>query len=400
MRIQLQQPILLWLFLFFETIPKKHKKRYCTINRICFFPKEMIDLLKNTKIHAVIFALLAAVFYAINIPFSKLLLNNIEPTFMASFLYLGAGIGVGIMYLFHIGAEDKSERLKKSDLPYTVGMIVLDIAAPIFLMLGIRIGSASNASLLGNFEIVATTLIALLVFKEKVTGKLWIAIGFITISSIVLSFEGAESFRLSFGSVFVILATCCWGLENNCTRKISGKSTYEIVLLKGLFSGAGSFMVAILMGEKLPSLLNISYAMILGFVAYGLSIFMYIRAQRDLGAAKTSAYYAVAPFAGAFLAFIINGEKLTAVYFIGLIFMLIGSVFVVYDTMLKHHSHGHSHTIVHTHNGITHTHVITHEHGHDHFFSEEKHGHNHNNYVHSEEHRLSHFGDKVLESDL
>ena len=159
-------------------------------------------------------------------------------------------------------------------------------------------------------------------------------------------------------------------------------------------------MVAILMGEKLPSLLNISYAMILGFVAYGLSIFMYIRAQCDLGAAKTSAYYAVAPFAGAFLAFIINGEKLTAVYFIGLIFMLIGSVFVVYDTMLKHHSHGHSHTIVHTHNGITHTHVITHEHGHDHFFSEEKHGHNHNNYVHSEEHRLSHFGDKVLESDL
>ena len=100
------------------------------------------------------------------------------------------------------------------------------------------------------------------------------------------------------------------------------------------------------------------------------------------------------------MAFIINGEKLTAVYFIGLIFMLIGSVFVVYDTMLKHHSHGHSHTIVHTHNGITHTHVITHEHGHDHFFSEEKHGHNHNNYVHSEEHRLSHFGDKVLESDL
>ncbi|MDD6881277.1 MAG: DMT family transporter [Firmicutes bacterium] len=345
---------------------------------------------KHTKTLAVIFALLAAVFYAINTPFSKLLLNNIEPTFMASFLYLGAGIGVGIMYLFYIRKEDKSERLTKSDLPYALGMIVLDIVAPIFLMLGISVGSASNASLLGNFEIVATTLIALFIFNEKVTLRLWIAIGFITVSSIVLSFEGADSFHLSLGSVFVILATCCWGFENNCTRKISEKSTYEIVVLKGLFSGAGSFIVAIIIGEKIASLQYILYAMILGFVAYGLSIFMYIRAQRDLGAAKTSAYYAVAPFVGTFLAFIINGEKLTAIFFIGLIFMLIGSFFVVYETMLKHHCHLHTHTIVHTHDEITHTHVITHEHWHDHFLSEEKHEHKHDDYINSEEHRLAH----------
>lgn len=351
---------------------------------------------KHTKAFAVIFALLAAVFYAINTPFSKLLLNNIEPTFMASFLYLGAGSGVGIMYLFYIRKESKSEKLTKSDFPYTVGMIVLDIAAPIFLMLGISVGSASNASLLGNFEIVATTLIALLIFKEKVTSKLWIAIGFITISSIVLSFEGADSFQLSLGSVFVILATCCWGFENNCTRKISEKSTYEIVVLKGLFSGIGAFIVAIIMREKIPSFQYILYAMILGFIAYGLSIFMYIRAQRDLGAAKTSAYYAVAPFIGTFLAFIINGEKLTAIFFIGLIFMLIGSFFVVYDTMLKHHSHRHTHTIVHTHNEITHTHVIIHEHGHDHFVLEEKHGHHYNNYMNSEGHRLAHLKEQNI----
>lgn len=355
-----------------------------------FTSQEMNALLRNTKILPVLFALLAAVFYAINTPFSKLLLTCIPPTFMASFLYLGAGVGVGIMYLFHIRKEDKSERLTKSDLPYTIGMIVLDIAAPIFLMLGIRVGSASNASLLGNFEIVATTLIALLIFKEQVTARLWLAIGFITISSILLSLDGADSFQLSFGSVFVILATCCWGLENNCTRKISDKSTYEIVVLKGLFSGAGSFIVAMLLGEKLPSLSYISCAMILGFVAYGLSIFLYIRAQSDLGAAKTSAYYAVAPFVGTFLAFLINGEKLTPIFFVGLLFMLIGSVFVVYDTMLKHHSHGHTHTVVHTHNGVTHTHVITHAHGHNHFVSEEQHGHNHRDYLNSEEHRLSH----------
>lgn len=351
---------------------------------------DLSNMDKSRKFMAVILALLAAIFYAINTPFSKVLLNKIPPTFMASFLYLGAGIGVGIMYLFRSKNEDKYERLNKTDFPYTIGMIVLDIMAPIFLMIGINIGSVSNASLLGNFEIVATTLIALLIFKEKVTSKLWIAIGFITVSSIVLSIEGSVSFQFSLGSLFVILATCCWGLENNCTRKISDKSTYEIVLLKGFFSGGCAFIVALILGERIPEIKYIIIALLLGFVAYGLSIFMYIRAQRDLGAAKTSAYYAVAPFVGTFLAFIVNGEKLTLTYFIGLVFMIIGSMFIVYDTMVKYHIHSHSHTIVHTHDGITHTHVVVHEHGHRHFTSEEIHDHKHEGYINSEEHKLIH----------
>ena len=326
----------------------------------------------------------------INTPVSKFLLNNVTPTFMAAFLYLGAGVGVGIMYLFHIKKEEKAERLTKQDLPYTIGMIVLDIAAPIFLMIGIKMGTASNASLLGNFEIVVTTLMALLIFKEQVSGKLWIAIGFITLSSIVLSFEGSGSFQFSIGSLFVILATCCWGLENNCTRKISDKSTYEIVLLKGIFSGGGSFTIAMVLGEKIPEMIYIAIVMLLGFVAYGLSIFLYIRAQRNLGAAKTSAYYAVAPFIGSFLAFVVNGEKLAVEYFIGLALMLVGTVFVVYDTMINHHLHGHTHTIVHTHNGVTHTHMITHEHEHNHFGNEEGHGHKHEDYINSQEHKLAH----------
>ena len=342
------------------------------------------------KIGAVILAFLAAVFYAINTPVSKFLLNNVTPTFMAAFLYLGAGVGVGIMYLFHIKKEEEAERLTKQDLPYTIGMIVLDIAAPIFLMIGIKMGTASNASLLGNFEIVVTTLMALLIFKEQVSGKLWIAIGFITLSSIVLSFEGSGSFQFSTGSLFVILATCCWGLENNCTRKISDKSTYEIVLLKGIFSGGGSFTIAMVLGEKIPEMIYIAIVMLLGFVAYGLSIFLYIRAQRNLGAAKTSAYYAVAPFIGSFLAFVVNGEKLAVEYFIGLALMLVGTVFVVYDTMINHHLHGHTHTIVHTHNGVTHTHMITHEHEHNHFGNEEGHGHKHEDYINSQEHKLAH----------
>ena len=285
------------------------------------------------KVKAVLYAVAAAVFYALNVPCSKLLLERIAPTYMAAFLYLGAGAGVGIMYLFHHKHKPSAERLEKKDLSYTVGMVLLDIIAPILLMLGVKLGTSANASLLGNFEIVATTLIALFIFKEKVSRKLWVAIGLITLSSIILSFGGEDSFTFSVGSLLVLGATACWGLENNCTRSISDKSTYQIVTIKGFGSGTGSFIVAVILGEKLPELRFILPAVLLGFVAYGLSIFTYIRAQKTLGAAKTSAFYAIAPFIGAMLSFIFLCESLTITYMIAFCIMVLGTVFVVSDTL-------------------------------------------------------------------
>ncbi len=201
-----------------------------------------------------IYASLAAIFYAINIPCSKLLLTKIPAASMAGLLYLGAGIGIGIIYLFQIKKEDKSKSLSKDDLPYTVAMIILDIAAPILLMQGVKTGTSSSASLLGNFEIVATTIIALAIFKERVSCRLWISIILITLASIILSFENISSlkdgiFDLSAGSLFVLGATLCWGLENNCTRRLSEKSTYQIVTVKGLSSGSGALIVAVLLGD-------------------------------------------------------------------------------------------------------------------------------------------------------
>lgn len=289
--------------------------------------------MKNEKAAEVCYAIAAAVFYALNVPCSKLLLDKITPTFMATLLYLGAGAGVGIMYLFHHKHEAQTERLEKKDLPYTVGMVLLDIIAPILLMLGVKLGTSANASLLGNFEIVATTLIALFIFKEKVSRKLWAAIGLITLSSIILSLGGEDSFTFSVGSLLVLGATACWGLENNCTRSISDKSTYQIVTIKGFGSGTGSLIVAVILGEKLPELRFILPAVLLGFVAYGLSIFTYIRAQKTLSAAKTSAFYAIAPFIGAMLSFIFLRESLTITYMIAFAIMVLGTVFVVSDTL-------------------------------------------------------------------
>ncbi len=329
------------------------------------------------KSKAILYAFLAAVFYAVNVPVSKVLLQDVGPTTMAALLYLGAGIGIGILSLFNRKDGEKANPLSRKDLPFVLGMIVLDIAAPIFLMLGISYGSSANAALLGNFEIVATTVVALLFFKEAVSKRLWLAIALITLSSILLSFEGSDSFRFSYGSILVLAATVCWGFENNCTRNISSKSTYEIVFLKGVFSGLGSLVIAMVKGEAMPGLKYIASALILGFVAYGLSIFLYVRAQSVLGAAKTSAYYAVAPFVGAFLSFVFLREQLSWMYLVALVVMVGGSVLVVVDTLIRHHVHVHQHTFTHTHDGYTHTHTVTHSHGHDHFVTDDKHGHHH-----------------------
>lgn len=333
--------------------------------------------MEQNKLKAIMFAFLAAVFYAINVPISKVLLQHVGPTTMAALLYLGAGIGIGMMSLFNKKDREKAESLTKADLPYIVGMIVLDIAAPIFLMLGISYGSSANASLLGNFEIVATTVIALILFKEAVTKRLWLAIGLITLSSILLSFEGTDSFHFSYGSLLVIMATVCWGLENNCTRELSSKSTYQIVMLKGLCSGLGALVIALIKRESFPGIGYIAIALALGFVAYGLSIFMYVRAQNVLGAAKTSAYYAVNPLIGALLAFVFLSESLSWMYVIALIVMVIGSALVVVDTFIRQHDHEHQHTFTHSHGGSTHTHTVRHSHVHKHYLTEEKHRHRH-----------------------
>ena len=333
--------------------------------------------MEQNKLKAIMFAFLAAVFYAINVPISKVLLQHVGPTTMAALLYLGAGIGIGMMSLFNKKDREKAESLTKAELPYIVGMIVLDIAAPIFLMLGISYGSSANASLLGNFEIVATTVIALILFKEAVTKRLWVAIGLITLSSILLSFEGTDSFHFSYGSLLVIMATVCWGLENNCTRELSSKSTYQIVMLKGLCSGLGALVISLIKKETFPGFGYIAIALALGFVAYGLSIFMYVRAQNVLGAAKTSAYYAVNPLIGALLAFLFLSESLSWMYVIALIVMVIGSALVVVDTLIRQHDHEHQHTFTHTHGGSTHTHTVRHSHVHKHYLTEEKHRHRH-----------------------
>ena len=209
--------------------------------------------MKKTTTTGILLAILAAGLYAINSPFSKLLLEYIPSTLMAGFLYIGAGLCMGVIAIVRKARKTPrtEEKITKADLPYALAMIVLDIAAPIFLLLGLSLTTAANASLLNNFEIVATAIIALMIFKEKISPRLWAGILFVTLSCVLLSFEDISSFKFSYGSLFIILACICWGIENNCTRKLSSKDPLEIVLLKGIFSGLGSLVIGFCLGEKI-----------------------------------------------------------------------------------------------------------------------------------------------------
>ena len=214
--------------------------------------------------------------------------------------------------------------------------------------------------------------------KRLMTVLAVAAIILVTLASAILTFEGTEGFEFNAGSLLVLAASCCWGLENNCTRMLSSKSSVEITVIKGLCCGAGSLVLALLAGEKLPEVRYLLTTMVLGFVAYGLSINFYIKAQKDLGAAKTSAYYSVAPFLGVAFGMLL-GERPGIQFYLGLLIMAIATVLMVKDTIALQHTHAHTHVHCHPHRhgDLVHCHPHSHTHEHTHIHTEEGSQHTH-----------------------
>ncbi len=345
---------------------------------------------------AIGFAILAAVLYGISSPVAKILLETTSPELMAALLYLGAGLGMFAVNLVtqRKNRERKEAPLTKKDLPFVISMIVLDIAAPILLMLGLSLTTAANASLLNNFEIVTTALVALLIFRETIDRRLWIAIVLIAAGSILLTVDDPGSFSFSVGSILVILACVCWGVENNCTRMLSLKDPMQIVVVKGFGAGSGALLIAFLTSGMHTDLVSVIAALVLGFFAYGLSIYLYVRAQRDLGAARTSAFYAVAPFIGAAISFAVFQTPLTPLFALAAGFMVLGAYFAATGGHMHKHIHDpvkHDHR--HRHDDGHHTHVHdppvegehSHEHTHEHLEHDHPHGADmHHVHVHEE----------------
>jgi drug/metabolite transporter (DMT)-like permease len=352
-----------------------------------------MDRLKSQKTVFIAQALLAAVFFGASAPFTKILLGNISPIFLAAFLYLGSGTGIslikGYQQLRH-PSEALEAGIKKEDLKWLAGAILAGgIAAPIVLMFSLQNTPASTASLLLNFEGVATTLIAMLFFRESISRRAWAAILAITLASVFLSTNFGSGWGLSLGALGIVLATSLWGLDNNFTRNISGKDPLAIVAWKGLAAGTFSFLLAVILGEHLPALLTGLAAMLLGWVSYGLSTLLFIRSMRGLGAARTSALYGTAPLAGVLLSIVIFRENPGIIFGLAMLLMLAGAYWLVNEE----HRHTHFHTALlhaHAHNSAdpAHEHDSASEtHAHEHEHSAEEHEHDHMPDIH---HRHGH----------
>lgn len=322
--------------------------------------------------------LLAALLFGSSAPISKLLLGKMEPIPMAAFLYIGSGAGL-IIYKIVEGfiSKDKEHEapLRRMDIPWLLAAVFFGgVAAPIILMTSLRITPAATASLLLNFEGVATTLIAVIFLKENAGKTVWTAIGLITISSILLSWNFSNQWGFSLGAIGIIFACFCWGIDNNFTGKISLKDPFSIVIIKGIGAGCFSLILALALKNPIPNFKVIIGTMLLGCFSYGFSIVLYVLSLRGLGSTRTSALFGTAPFIGVILSFILCKDVPSFNFIIAAPIMILGTIFLLKE---KHqHKHKHS-TIVHEHRHCHNDEHHNHSHKYDQVKENEYHSHVH-----------------------
>ncbi len=288
--------------------------------------------MNKTRISPVIQVLVAAFLSGLSVPLSRLLLQEIDPVLMSSLLYLGSAVGLTLLiFLRRIShyQHKPDSRLKRADLPWLSGSIITGgVIAPILLMSSLSHTPSATASLLLNFESVATALIAVAFFKEMVGRRVFWAVAFITAGSIFLLLNTGEGWGVSAGALGIIGTTVLWGLDNNLTRKISARDPLVIGSIKGLVSGLISLGLALILHNTMPGVFVIIGALALGAVSYGIALALFIVAMRSLGAVRTSALFGTAPFWGTLLSFIIFRE-IQWVIFISLPFMAAGTVILL-----------------------------------------------------------------------
>lgn len=342
--------------------------------------------MKNQRTLSVLQVLLAAFLFGASAPLAKLLLGDIQPVLLAGLLYLGSGIGLGLL---HLAARVKTKpemaeaSLKGNDYVWLAGAILAGgIAAPILLLVSLQKTPASTASLLLNFEAVATALIAWLIFREAIGRRALAAILLITLAGILLSLEPSGKWGFSLGALGILAACLFWGLDNNFTRNISSKDPVLITLVKGLAGGTFSILLALSLGNSFPGIGTLLAALVLGSLSYGASIVLFIRAMRGMGAARTSALFNVSPLVGVILSILLLRDQPGWMFFVTIPILAVGAVLL----MTESHTHAHLHRAVthehaHTHSDGHHTHthddVVTGSHSHLHEHAEVTHAHVH-----------------------
>lgn len=305
------------------------------------------------------FALLSAILFGASTPFAKLLLGAVDPWLLSGLLYLGAGTGLAVVRVsravLHLPAAEAS--LRGADVPW-LGLVVLagGIVGPLLLMLGLSRTDATSASLLLNLEGLATLGIAWLWFRENVDLRLLLGAFAILAGAALLSWQGGAA--LDVGGLLIAGACLCWGIDNNLTRKLSSADPVQIAMFKGLVAGTMNLLLALAHGATLPGATIILAAWAIGFLGYGVSLTLFVLGLRHLGAARTGAYFSLAPFVGAMLAVGMLGEPISMTLLTAAALMGIG----LWLHLAERHEHEH------VHEAMEHEHRHRHDdhHRHDH----------------------------------
>jgi drug/metabolite transporter (DMT)-like permease len=304
-------------------------------------------------------ALTAALLFGASTPLAKLALSSANPLLVAGLLYLGSGAGLALLRaaLFTTGKRQLETRLSRTDLPWLIGAILAGgVAAPALLLIGLLTTSASTASLLLNLEAVATAIIAWVVFRENVDKRVGAGFAFILLGGILLSLPQEGRVAISGGALLIAAACLCWGIDNNLTRKISGSDPSQIAMWKGLVAGGVNTGLALAIGARFPAATVTLGVTVIGFLGYGVSLALFVRALRHLGTARTGAYFSTAPFAGAALSFALGQGRLDWAFCVAGVLMLAG----VWFHITERHEHPH------LHEPMEHEHLHFHDEHHQH----------------------------------
>jgi drug/metabolite transporter (DMT)-like permease len=318
-------------------------------------------------------AILSAALFGISPVLCKLVIGDMSPALLAGLLYLGSGIGLQILLLFQRkNPVEELRRLPARHRLALVGSVISGgIIAPLFLTYGIKLGSASEVSLLLNLETVATTFIAWLMFKEHVGLGVWGGKVLILLGSFVVILKSDNAVTFSIAGLLIILACFFWGIDNNLTRNIEDISATALASIKGLCSGTFNICLALIFTTGSVTVHQVSGSLLVGALSYGASLVCFIESLRRIGSARTSTYFAVGPFIGIFLSILVIGERPSPVFWFAAVCMFAGILF------LNREKHGH----LHAHSMLSHCHSHIHDehHRHDHAdtSTEEPHDHCH-----------------------
>ncbi|MBI1213410.1 MAG: EamA family transporter [Alphaproteobacteria bacterium] len=328
-----------------------------------------------------LYGLTSAALFGASTPLAKLLLGAVDPWLLAGLLYLGSGIG---LLSYRVAARTHAQApLRRADLSWLAAAIIAGgVVGPVLLMIGLATTTASSAALLLNLEGMATMAIAWVVFRENFDRRILLGASAILAGAALLSWQGHGS-DIGFGAVAIAGACLAWGIDNNLTRKVSGADPAQIAMLKGLTAGATNLVLALALGAPLPSVPVVAAAGLLGFFGYGVSLVLFVLALRHVGAARTGAYFSVAPFVGAALGVALLGDT------VGWTLLIAGALMAggVFLHVTERHEHEHVHEpMVHEH---AHVHDEHHQHEHgpnDPIGEPHTHRHKHARLVHRHPH--------------